>query len=266
LTTRPDTVEKYIEWAKDPLGVDFADAATKKLYETNLVIALNSTQETDFYKQFSAHIERYDAEYRGLHEAALLMATPDLRLEKKPYSSAVDKSFRKNVLWNRRFPKPPEDGWITPENWYFALGDVLRGTIVCKFIDGPEFLAERLRGFGEELGLECGSYSQDRDEGYYAYHFNTTLHMVLTDEHWADRPHKLTLEVQLTTQLQEVLRELTHPHYQAHRSDPRPDRHRWKWEHGSNRFRAGYLGHALHLLEAIVVEIRDDGLKERRGF
>jgi hypothetical protein len=71
------------------------------------------------------------------------------------------------------------------------------------------------------------------------------------------------VEIQLTTQLQEVLRSLTHPFYEAERLLRNPDKGKWKWDFSSGRFKVGYLSHTLHLLESVILETRDKVRSER---
>jgi hypothetical protein len=62
----------------------------------------------------------------------------------------------------------------------------------------------------------------------------------------------------VTTQLQEVLRGLTHTFYEEQRATESRKTSKWKWEVRTNRFRVSYLSHTLHLLEAIILEARDE--------
>ena len=65
-------------------------------------------------------------------------------------------------------------------------------------------------------------------------------------------------EIQVTTQLQEILRDLTHPFYKVRRLGVPTDIHAERWKYDSSHFRASYLGHTLHLVEAMIVQLRDD--------
>ncbi len=74
----------------------------------------------------------------------------------------------------------------------------------------------------------------------------------------------LQVEIQLTTQLQEILYKITHKNYEVLRDQRiEGDRSAWKWEVKTNRFRAGYLGHTLHLLEAIIMDLRDEDISNQ---
>jgi hypothetical protein len=63
-------------------------------------------------------------------------------------------------------------------------------------------------------------------------------------------------EIQLTTQMQEVLRDLSHSFYEEKRLSQDDDR-QWKWDHKSALFRSSFMGHTLHLLEGVIVELRE---------
>ena len=189
------------------------------------------------------------------------MSKQKVELLKKPYESVINKSFRKNILWNNRFPKPPEYGWVTPDNVFSTINDIFRTSFVCKFIDGPKYVTNKLKDFSQYLNLENYSYTHERDEGYYAYHFYVKYPVDIIDEKWSTITVNITFEIQITTQLQEVLKELTHQYFESSRIDPNISDLKWKWEYDSPRFRSGYMCHTLHLLEAIIIDLRDKDAK-----
>ncbi|HWS86806.1 MAG TPA: hypothetical protein VN282_07570 [Pyrinomonadaceae bacterium] len=259
---KPSTLEEYFEWAKANLSVDFTDTTLENLYKANLNNAVNAISESEFYNGIDAKLAEWSEEYYRDTKSQLLMDTSGLTLLKKPYSSAVDKSFRHNVLWNRRFPDEPRRGWITPDNFFSTLNDAIRSMLVCKFIDAPNFLISKLKSYADERRLPHRSYSQERDEGYYAFHFYAKFKIELLNKEWKQQEKDVDFEIQLTTQLQDILKNLTYPLYRQTRIMPEDDKAKWKWEYGTNRFRAGYLSHTLHLLEAIIVELREDKVSD----
>jgi ppGpp synthetase/RelA/SpoT-type nucleotidyltranferase len=178
-------------------------------------------------------------------------------LLQKPYASAVDKSFRVNVLWNENFPEPPKKGWVTTDNLHYYFNDTIRCCVVCKFIDGPRFVTDKLMLYAKNIGLERRRYSQERDDGYYAYHYYVKFPVKTVDRNWQEVESDIEVEIQITTQLQDILRSLTHNFYQANRLTPDDDSSKWKWDFKSNRFRVSYLSHTLHLLESIILESRN---------
>lgn len=119
------------------------------------------------------------------------------------------------------------------------------------------FIAKQLGKYAKSLGLKSRFYSQEREEGYYAYHFYVTIEVPFLDESFKKINSEIEIEIQLTTQLQEVLKELTHQFYQVNRL--RSDNNsKWKWNYKTNGFKLSYVSHTLHLLESIIIEIRDN--------
>lgn len=253
----PKTLDEYFAWAVDNIASDFTDATSQSLYETNLANYFNSISAQPFTQGFTRELERFEVEYRQEKNSELLMEKPILNLLQKPYESAVDKSFRHNILRNENFPNPPKNGWITTDNMHYCLNDAIRSSIVCKFIDGPSYVTDRLMAYAKSLGLERRRYSQEREDGYYAYHYYVKFPVKSLDKSWQISDTYIEVEIQVTTQLQDVLRNLTHVFYREIRLSPGDDKSKWKWDFGSNRFRVSYLSHALHLLESIILESRD---------
>jgi hypothetical protein len=252
----PLTIEQYIDWAKTAITCDFAAVGTRNRYETNVQTAQNTIQESPFLRGLSAFLEEHNADCERRTGADLLMSR-ELTVLRKPYSSAVEKSFRWNVLRNRSFPNPPRDGWVTPENWYTRFDDLVRATLVCKFLDGPSVLAQSLDQYAIESGFKGRHIPRSTDQGYYAFHHYTAFPVAIVDSAWDTQTIVTELEIQLTTQLQEVLRQLTHPLYEQARTKAPERDDRWKWDHETPRFRTSYLGHTLHMIEAIIVQVRD---------
>lgn len=256
-TKIPKTLDEYFQWANTTLRSDFTDAKNRRVYEANLDNCYNAISEHRFFKGLQSELEKWAAEYTSITQSILLMEKDPPKLIKKPYSSSVDKSFRINVLWNDMFPESPKNGWVTAENLYYYFNDLIRCCIVCKFIDGPRFVTDKLMKYAKERGLERRHYSQGRDEGYYAHHYYVKFPVRLFDRNWQEMDSAFEVEIQVTTQLQDVLRSLTHDFYEKSRLSPDEDSSKWKWDFTSNRFRVGYLSHTLHLLESIILESRN---------
>ena len=255
----PRSEPDYIEWAKSTLNIDFKSDRTRLQYKQTAAYAQNSLQEHQFFKGLDTFIKECGIQYTSSTRSPLLMTEAPVTFYQKTYDSAINKSFRQNCVLNKKFPEPPNsDGWVTPANWFSRFNDILRTTIVCKYIDGPKMLAESLQKHATAHKLKSRLYSQQSDDGHYAYHFYIFMPLDLVLENGDVKKIDIQVEIQLTTQLQEVLREMTHRFYENTRIVRREkDATAWKWEHQSSRFRTSYLSHTLHLLEAIIVELRD---------
>lgn len=255
----PYVLEKdYLAWAKTTFKADFANHDERSRYELNVSNALSTVEQHAFWQGLVARLEEASKEYRQAHGVDLCGFTPQpVALLKKPYDSVVNKTYRHNVTWNRNWPGAPKKvGWLTPTTVYRELDDLLRCTIVCSFIDGPGKLAESLSAQAKASGLASIVRPVALDEGYYAQHLYLTFPLDVSIESKVARV-PLRVELQLVTQPQQLVRHLTHKYYKEQRSLPYTERESWKWAFSTNQFRARYLSHALHLLEALILDVRD---------
>lgn len=248
-------------WAKKKIPDDLNDQV-RRCFDANAVAALSTAERHEFFTSLEPFVEAVDKDYQNKVGAGLLVPGTSLELGKKSFDSTVDKLFRKNVLLNKRFPAAPKNGWFSSQNCASRINDIVRGILVCRYLDGPEFLAQRLKARAEEMKLPARYYSQQNDRGYYAFHFYVSIPVEIVDLTWRPSTVEVQIEIQLSTQLQEVLRSLTHKSYEHLRLlTPTPD-DGWKWDFGTERFKASYLGHTLHLIEGLIVELLRDANKK----
>ncbi|XXF74987.1 hypothetical protein P2318_18110 [Myxococcaceae bacterium GXIMD 01537] len=227
-----------------------------------MTTAQTTAQRHPFFETLADFLERMDSKYRTETGTDLLVPRASLDLYKKSFDSVIDKCFRKNVVLNPGFPEPPKKGWFTSANCTIQINDLVRGTLVCRYLDGPEFLARELKARADALGLSARYDSQQNERGYYAYHFYVKIPVEVLDLQWTASLVNVEVEIQLSTQLQEVLRTLTHKSYEALRlSAPTLDES-WKWNYSEARFKASYLGHTLHLIEGLILELRRETARE----
>lgn len=257
------TMQEYLGWFKEQNGYDYESAANRNRFNTNIKTIQGAIANNSIILEIEKKLEEWSDDYEKTTGSMLFMYKPSLQFSTKTYESTLDKIFRLNCLWNRNFPeKAPKSGWITPENIFAKINDLIRTCLVCKFIDGPIFLSEKLADFCKKNEVEYRYYSQERDEGYYAYHFYINFGVQVLDTKWKEIDTTLNVEIQFTTQLQEVLKELTHQYFEISRLEPKSFDNKWKWEVDSNRFRSAYMCHTLHLLEAIILDLRKKGEAE----
>ena len=252
--TKPVNHDEYRKWAKETLKIDFSERLTEARYTANVAVIDDVVQASAWYRDAEAKLAAINTTYSAVNKESLWMGEPTLRLNKKPFLSMVDKSFRMNVVENPNFPNPPEKGWVTPDNWFSRMNDTIRTTLVCRFLDAPEYACQAIKAHAGDCGLSSHYTARGRDEGYYSHHlYIPFLVDVLTVG--GTEQQAVELEIQVTTQLQDILKNLTHRYYSEDRSLP-PNKD-WKWEFRTNRFRARFLGHSLHLLEALIVDVRE---------
>lgn len=263
-TKKPQNIKEYKQLFKKKFKFDFNSEPCKNLFETNVQGIALQIKEHVYFRDLDNKIKSWSIEYYKNTKSDLLMINNPLELLKKTFDSAIDKSFRINVLWNKEYPKPPDKGWVTPQNLFIYFNDIIRGLLVCRFIDGPIFLAEKLTKYAKALKLESHYYTQERDEGYYAYHFYVRLPVNILSEFFISETNSIEVEIQITTQLQEVLKNLTHQFYQINRIKYIEPSNKWKWDFKSNQFKISYLSHTLHLIESVIVEARERALAEKK--
>lgn len=92
-------------------------------------------------------------------------------------------------------------------------------------------------------------------EGHYAGHVDFCPVFRIPNVEWETESVAVGVEIQVTTQLQELIRNLLHKHYEARRIGAVPDRP-WQWDYESTEFAANYLGHILHYIEGMIVDVR----------
>jgi hypothetical protein len=224
------TLDEYRRWALRKLGLDFADAKLARIYETNASNIRTLVTQHPFFVGFSTEASRWGEAYRGETRSDLFMLSPQPNLLIKPFDSVVEKTYRVNVLRNRRFPAAPTTGWVDQRNLYSKLNDLVRGTLVCRFADGPEFVVKQISQYAKSCGLTSRGYSQERDNGYDAFHCYVAFKVDLFDADWNKALKDVEVEIQITTQLQEVLRSLTHPLYEHRRLQADDRSGAWKWD------------------------------------
>lgn len=263
---KPSTVDAYEAWSLKTLK--FArNEALKNVTETNVSAILNAAQAHQFFEAVPHTLEEASKKYAEEKNGSLLLSgSAELELEKKTFSSIFEKSFRYNVVWNNRWPKHPKkrpgsgefsEDWTTPENWYQHFDDLVRGTIVVRYIDGQKFLADELEALAKAVGLESRTEPRALEEGYYSFHFYVQIDATILSPDWQKTSNSVWIEIQITSQMQELARKLSHPFYEKRRIDSNNEKS-WKWEFKGDRFKAAYISHSLHLLEGLIVELRDN--------
>jgi hypothetical protein len=237
--------------------------AEENLYEQSAELIRANFRRTEFWqailagnklKEFS---ERYQVDCHS--QTALLDYSKPPVLQIKTFASLLDKTFRWNVIDNDDWDGPPHKSrppaWILPSNWFSIINDTIRARFVVQHFDGVRFLVEKLVTLGNDSGIQARPHFPATPEGYYAGHVYLTRDFaVLRTPGTASHP--VTIELQVTTQIQETILGFLHERYESRRSLPK-SKDVWQWDYKSKEFRTNYLGHILHYLEGMIVDLRD---------
>jgi len=260
MNNKPQEPTEYLEWLKERHEVDIT-SSTKDHYDYIADTFKRQFEASHFWKQLGANLTQYNDEYYVSHSGYELLAPKTLPdLDTKDFDSFLLKTQRINILENDKWDKPPEGGWLLPDNWYTSINDIVRTSIVVKYLDGIEFMRDKIKTLCDEENeryFKCKFKSGD--EGYYAAH----IYMQETCEvprYLAPGTEELQIfiEIQLTTQLKEAIYDLLHKHYEKRRALLIPiPKEVWQWDYQSTEFATNYLGHILHYLDGMMVNIKE---------
>jgi hypothetical protein len=191
-----------------------------------------------------------------------LFATRAPNIVVKPFGSFLSKTYRKNIKNNERFPSQPEGGWLLPPDWYSGIPDLVRTTFVVRYLDGVQFLGDRIVRIGARKRIHIDLQRQSTSMGYYAIHLDYPLRVEVADADMQTRKDDYHLEIQITTEVKQALKGILHSFYESARGSRPVDNKEWSWDLKGDEFVANNLGHMLHYIEGMIVRLRD----EQRGI
>lgn len=236
------------------------DGVREKQYKDASILVKYRFENSAAWNKLIQELHNYESEYRRSHDGyELLMKDPeDIRwsISIKEWGDFVSKVWRKNVVENEQWDSGPDESWITPLNWFEKTSDIVRGTIVVKYFDGVGFLLDRMCTLFREYGCDCEPDWKAREEGYYAAHLNVIGEYELLFG-LETQKKRISVEIQITTQIKDVIRELTHKYYERRRMKLSAPDEKWQWNYKSAEFAPNYIGHILHYIEGTIMEIRD---------
>jgi hypothetical protein len=258
---KPKTIVEYKKWLHERHKEEISDR-TENHYQGAASRMLEIFEGADFWTSLKHNLKELDARYQ-IDQGYPLWASPEApSLSVKPFDSFLEKTFRQNVLDNENWPEEPKHGWVLPDNWFSKVNDIVRTTLVVKYLDGVEFLVRELQSVCRDCKLFSRPYFEAREEGYYAAHVYVYREFEIPQLTWDTKTVSASVECRITTQLQEVIGRLTHKYYEDRRLRFEKPETKWQWDYSSDEFVANYLGHILHYLEGMIMEIRE---KQRSG-
>ncbi|MEU4605514.1 hypothetical protein AB0F43_21235 [Kribbella sp. NPDC023972] len=214
--------------------------------------------DSEFWRRLKHDLSAWGDDYRAKTGFALFSSgEAPYDLDLKSWDSFIIRTWRHNIRDNSRYPEPPEQGWLLPDNWFENLWDIVRTRFVVRYLDGVEYLGGRLHELATELGLGARLEIKANDRGYYAVHVVVpqlfTVQSLNYDEMDTRRSE---IELQVTTQLQEVIGQLTHHHFERQRESLDVSRESWQWQWRNPEFTPFYLGHIIHYIEGSIMVLR----------
>jgi ppGpp synthetase/RelA/SpoT-type nucleotidyltranferase len=226
-------------------------------YETVSKELLVSFCQSAFWKEVIRELPNIDAEY-AIANRFPLVTTYHPTIIPKPWSSFLDKSYRKNIAENPEFPNPPTGGWCLPPDWFSQIHDIIRTTIIVKYIDGVPLVLDKLQRIADVAGLKSDAQLEARETGYYGAHFNLKKECEISTMVWSKETRVVEFEIQITTQIKEVISRLLHTYYESQRlSGRKATLADISWNYQDDEFVATYLGHILHYVEGMIIDARN---------
>jgi hypothetical protein len=172
VTPKP-SFEQYLLTAANALGFD-DPANAERSYQFNLRAAHQSVTSGKVLSGILDSLRKMTQRYAGGNPNLLFYPTDQadgLTIFQKPFRSAIDKIYRRNIRFNHTYPDPPREGFIAPVQLYEGIDDLLRTRLVCKYMDGPKFVCDELTAHCETQGISSNIRELSTDAGYYAWHF-----------------------------------------------------------------------------------------------
>jgi len=260
MNSKPQDPESYLAWLREVLNVEIT-SSTQSHYNHVANIIKNKFEESRLWTQFASNLENYNNEYYISKSGYGLFSELSLPpLDIKLFDNFLLKTQRINVLDNELWDAPPSYGWVKPSSWYESINDIVRTCIVVKYLDGIEFLREKIK----ELCVKDNNRYftcefKSKDEGYYAAHIYTQQKCEIPN-YLAPGTKEITasVEIQITTHLKDAIYDLLHKNYEERRKLLLPvPKEIWQWDYKSTEFAINYLGHIIHYLDGMIVNVRE---------
>lgn len=255
------TLENYETFLEDEILKPTGMMKLENYYDNTVASMKKDFEESDFFVELKKKMQTYNHEYTVDTSYSLLTTQDPIEIQTKSFDSMISKYYREDILNNTRWK---EEGfsfessypWTNPLNCFGELTDILRTRISAKYLDGPLFLLDKLIHLAESNGLEHNHKYKADEEGYYAIHFYAEFPFEISSLELEPIKIKSKVEFQLNTGVQDLIIDLTHKYYEKRRMKAlSPDK--WQWDFRCDEFIPNYLGHIIHYIEGMIMEVRE---------
>jgi hypothetical protein len=254
MTKMKPEYSEYIDWLQEKHSINILEQEV--IYNSVTTKIKDDFENSSFWKELEDNLSDYNDQYYLENKYHLLMRReiiPEIKI--KPFKSFLEKTYRKNILNNSNWPDAPEVGWLLPYQWFSQVNDILRTIIIVKYLDGVAFITNKIDNLSREHNLNCKTHLESRIDGYYAAHQYVKNQFEIPigiKTKFID----VTVEFQTTTQLQEIIKQLLYSYY-AKKRKFKVVNEDWQWDYQSDEFLANNLGHILHYVEGMIMEVRE---------
>jgi len=201
---KPKDLEQYKKWL-DEMDCDVKCGRFEKYYENVLIAVREQFLKSPFWNNLHESWDTINANYYAKTGYNLFGdRLIDTHVIIKPYLSILDKTYRKNVIFNDNWPEPPQKNgeWLLLPKIFETINDCLRTTIIVKYLDGADSILDSIEQIAKKNGLETHHDYEAKDEGYYAIHEYIIMRFEIPDFKWDTKKIDMMVEIQITTQIQ----------------------------------------------------------------
>ncbi len=251
--TKPADLDDYAEWITREFDVELAGLPEQ--HDRVTVSMKSQLERSAFWTHLCEELAELRSAYYLRTGGFILGTSTDPVLDLKSWESFWLKTYRKNVLNNVRWPRPPAGGWLLAQDWYGAISDVVRTKVVVRYLDGIVDVVELISARAKKSGSKSAVFYRASEAGYYAAHVDVARRFEIPRTDFDTETLRTAVELQVTTHVKDVIAELLHRYYELRRASPTTD-DGWQWNYLSDGFRSRYVGHMAHYLEGVIMDLR----------
>jgi hypothetical protein len=219
-----------------------------KIVESNVIQWAKDLTVSSFWSDTGGALDKWRTEYRGITGSTLLSQVKLPDFVPKSKESITDKLERK-------YPVDQLEGAFLGEYPIPNIGDMVRVRLTCSYLDGVEFLASKLMELAKSAGVTAIHEKQGKIEGYYAQHINITQDVMLKIAGHTILI-RISAEIQIATDMSTKMWDTSHGLYERTRGQPM-EAENWQWKHSDPRFISNQLGHLVHLVDGLLIQLRE---------
>lgn len=254
------SLDEYREFLEAKI-LNFGLAQLRRYYTSTVIQMKDEVEKSEFIRHLNARLPVYNEEYIGKTGYALYGSLQKVEIVMKPFDSMIEKCYRIDVVdnprWNERlFSFSTPYTWTSPLNCYQKFSDILRTRVKVRYLDGVLFLLEKLERLADSLNLSHQHEYKSEEEGYYAVHLDVLFPFEIPTITYNSVQIKSLFELQINTEIQDVILDMIHKYYERRRTHLRKEDPKWQWDYECEEFVPNYLGHVIHYIEGMIMEVR----------
>ena len=161
-TSRPADLDEYGRWTWDLFGLEYE--SLRPQFERSAESMQRQFTDSPLWSGIQGRLTALaDAYYVRTGYLLGLSEQPPIR--RKDWDTFWLKTFRRNVIENKRWPQPPRSGWLLPPKWFVQIGDVVRTRFVVRYLDAVIATAAEIERAARDAGYGAQTTLQATPEG-----------------------------------------------------------------------------------------------------